>query len=122
MFTYFHELSKPDSNQEAPESSVTQETTSELTNNACEIPQNDNPGNVTLSKLSEPEKTVFCLCNQEDPSQHTLSFSKRIVSQLCVVTEKILHNISTVSFVEFYGPCFSGMAPLLFVTGALWPQ
>ena len=41
---------------------------------------------------------------------------------LLVKEEKILRNISTVSFVEFYGPCFSGMAPFSFVTGALWPQ
>ena len=71
MFTYFHELSKPDSNQGAPEPSVTHETTSESADNACETPQNDNPGNDTLTKLSEPEKTIFYLCNEEDPSQHT---------------------------------------------------
>lgn len=29
MFTYFHELSKPDSNQRAPEPLVTHETTTE---------------------------------------------------------------------------------------------
>ena len=45
--------------------------TSELADNACEIPQNDNPGNDTLTKLSEPEKTILYFCNQEDPSQHT---------------------------------------------------
>ena len=30
------------------------------------------PTNDTLTKLSEPEKTVFCLCSQEDPSQHSI--------------------------------------------------
>ena len=47
MFTYLHELSKPDSNQGAPQPSVTHETTLESADNACEMPQNDNPGNDT---------------------------------------------------------------------------
>ena len=57
--------------QGAPEPSVTHESTSELADNACEIPQNDNRDNDTLTKLSEPEKTILYFCNQEDPSQHT---------------------------------------------------
>ena len=64
-------------------------TTSGSADNACKTPQKDNPSNATLTKPSEPEKTLFCRCNQEDPSlQNFWSISKsRISSQLSFVGE-----------------------------------
>ena len=58
MFTYFYELSKPDSNQGAPEPSVTLETTSESADNACEMPQSFGKKRITSQLCVVTEKNT----------------------------------------------------------------
>ena len=140
MLTYFHELSTSTlvlrRALASPDCQSLIQTREHLSHQLhINIPWNQPKMRVKCSRMTTPAMTP--LRNSVNPRKrsfasvirripvNTLSINfsnRRITSQLCFVKAKILHNTSTVSFVKFYGPCFSGMAPFLFVTGALWPQ